>query len=134
MYTRGYINAYIDIYVHKVRVHTIYMKSSFPKRVKRQSKNLCCNTNVNFGDHIFEKSYSLICTYIYACEKLFTKIQYLNLASSLQAHFLKWRLTHFGRRALHIYICSSSTSITMRGTSEFCNVTALQLSFCLKKL
>ena len=33
----------------------------------------------------------------YICEKLFTKTQSLNLALALQAHFLEWRLTRFGK-------------------------------------
>ena len=41
-----------------------YLKSSFPKGVKRQSKNRDCNSNAKFRDHISEKSSSEICTYI----------------------------------------------------------------------
>ena len=32
-----------------------HMKSSFPKRVKSQSKDRCYKANVNFGDRVFEK-------------------------------------------------------------------------------
>ena len=39
------------------------MKSSFPKRDKRQSKNRICNANSKFGDCIFEKNY--VHTYLY---------------------------------------------------------------------
>ena len=35
-----------------------YMKSSFPKRAKRQSKNQGCNGNAKFGDHVLEKNFS----------------------------------------------------------------------------
>ena len=38
-----------------------------------------------------------IYAHIHIFEKLFTKLQYLNLALALQAHFLEWRLTHFGK-------------------------------------
>ena len=36
----------------------IHMKSSFPKRVKRQSKNRYGNANGKFGDHVLEKNSS----------------------------------------------------------------------------
>ena len=43
-----------------------------------------------------------IYTHVYIVEKLFTKTQSLNLALALQAHFLEWRLTRFGKE-LFIY-------------------------------
>ena len=41
-------------------------------------------------------------THIYISEKLFTKIEWLNLAFALQAHFLEWHLMRFGKE-LFIY-------------------------------
>ena len=41
------------------------MKSSFPKRVKRQSKKYSCNGNAKLGDHDLEKSSSLICAHVH---------------------------------------------------------------------
>ena len=80
------------------------MKSSFPKRVKHQSKNRYCNANAKFGDHVLEKRFRSICIDILAhiSEKLFAKTKYLNLALALQAHFLKWRSSRFGKE-LFIY-------------------------------
>ena len=72
-----------------------YMKNSFPKRVKRQPKNRCCNANVKFGDHVLEKSSSYIYIYIYAYKKPFNEAQSLKLALALQDTFLEWRLTRF---------------------------------------
>ena len=43
---------YIYIYIY------IYLNSSFPKRVKDQSKNRCCNADAKFGDHVLENSSS----------------------------------------------------------------------------
>ena len=40
--------------------------------------------------------------HIYICEKLFTKTESLNFALALQAHFLEWRLTHFGKELFQI--------------------------------
>ena len=40
---------YIYIYVNP------YMKSSFPKRIKNQSKNWSCNANAKFRYHLLEK-------------------------------------------------------------------------------
>ena len=40
--------------------------------------------------------YIHIYAYIHTCEKLFTRVQPLNLALALQAQFLEWRLTRFG--------------------------------------
>ena len=54
------------------------------------------------GDHVFWKMALHKYAYIYACEKLFTKTQSLNLALALQAHFLEWGLTRFGKE---IFIC-----------------------------
>ena len=56
----------------------VYMKSSFPKRVKHQSKNRVCNANAEFGNHVFEKHASYIsiygCIYICVCvKKVFLK-------------------------------------------------------------
>ena len=45
-----YMYIFIQIYAN------MHMKSSFPKRVKRQSKNRGCNGNGMFGDHALEKS------------------------------------------------------------------------------
>ena len=41
-----------------------------------------------------------IYTHIYTCEKLFAKTQSLKLALVLEAHFLEWRLTRFGKELL----------------------------------
>ena len=41
--------------------------------------------------------------HIYKCEKLFTKTQSLNLALVLQARFLEWRLTRFGKELCKCY-------------------------------
>ena len=77
------------------------MKSSFQKRIKRQSKSLCHNANAKFRGHVLEKSSSLICTYtriyISVLESSLPKTQSLNLALALQADFLEWRLEHFGK-------------------------------------
>ena len=40
--------------------------------------------------------------FTYTCEKPFTKTQSLNLGLALQAHFLEWHLTRFGKE-LFIY-------------------------------
>ena len=37
----------------------LYMKSSFPKYAKRQSKNRGCNGNAKFGDHVLGKDLSI---------------------------------------------------------------------------
>ena len=34
----------------------LYMKSSFPKHDRRQSKNRICNTTDRFADHTFERA------------------------------------------------------------------------------
>ena len=40
------------------------MKSAFPKRVKRQSKNRGCNNNVMFGEYVLGKELFInICIY-----------------------------------------------------------------------
>ena len=49
--------------------------------------------------------YVQIYTHIYTCEKLFTKTQSLNSVLALQANFLEWRLTRFGKKALHRWTC-----------------------------
>ena len=43
------------------------MKSSFPKRVKRQSKDRGYNVNAIFGNHVLEKCSSYICRYVFIC-------------------------------------------------------------------
>ena len=72
-----------------------YMKSSFPKRVKRHSKNnefwkrallICVSTS--------------ICLHIY--EELFPKTRFLNLALTFESHFFKMALNAFWKRDLHI--------------------------------
>ena len=83
-------------------------RSLFPKHVKRQSKNWCCDANERFGGlclgkNLFINMYNY--THINICEKLFTKTPSLNLTLALQAHFLELRLTRFGKE-LFIYRCS----------------------------
>ena len=46
MYICTYIYSYVYMYIH--------MKSSFPKRGKRQSKNRVYNANAKFSDCILE--------------------------------------------------------------------------------
>ena len=88
-------------HLNKENIIYMYMESSLPKCVKRQSKNRCCN--VKFGEHVWEKSSSYMCTYIRTCEKLFDKNAFFELGLALQAHFLEWRLARFGKD-LFIYI------------------------------
>ena len=47
-----------DVITHNPDITVIYLytKSSFPKRVKRQSKNRGCNGEAMFRDHGLEKS------------------------------------------------------------------------------
>ena len=84
------------------------MKSSFWKRVKRQSKNRCCNANATFGHNVMEKSSSEIWNiyaYIYPCEKRFTKAHSLKLKLALQAHLLEWCLPRFGKEVfIYVYV------------------------------
>ena len=93
-----------------------YVKRSFPKCVKHQSKNRCSNANAKFGNNVFEKNYLYICTYIliymYVKSSL-TKPQSLNLALTFQAH----SFACFGKELFkyiypHIYICEKLFSKT----------------------
>ena len=51
----------------------LHMKSSFLKRVKRQSKDWVYNPNAQFGDDVLEKSSSEICAYTHTWKALFPK-------------------------------------------------------------
>ena len=51
--------------------------------------------------------YVHICMHICTCETLFTKTQSLNSALTLQAHFLEWRLTRFGKEVFIYYVYSA---------------------------
>ena len=53
------------------------------------------------GKELFMNMY--IYTPIYIFEKLFTKAKTLNLALALQAHFLEWRLTRFGKELFNYF-------------------------------
>ena len=83
-----------------MRIDDRYVQNHMKLFSKRQSQNLCCDANVNFGDHVFKKSSSEICTYmrIYTYVKSsLPKHNFFNLALALQAHFLKWRFMCFGK-------------------------------------
>ena len=80
------------------------MKSSFPKRVKRQSKNRCCDANTEFGDHVLEKElfinvyiYTHIGLHIY--EKLFTKCTIFALGIGIASSF-----NTFWKRVLQMHM------------------------------
>ena len=44
--------------IYEAIIYHILLKSSFPKRVKCQSKNLGCRGNVKLGNHVLEKTSS----------------------------------------------------------------------------
>ena len=78
----------------------LYLKSSFPKCVKCQSKNQGCNGNAMSGDHVLEKSSSKICAYI--CIYLYLKSSFLKHNNQIwhgiaRPYFLEWRLRRFGK-------------------------------------
>ena len=77
--------------------HMNNMKSSFSKRVKRQSKNWCNNANAKFRDHVLE-----ICLYIHISEKLFTKSQSFELRINIANSFSGMALNAFWKRTLHM--------------------------------
>ena len=58
---------------------------------------------------LFKYVHIYVCIHIYmVCEKLFAKLQSLNLALALQAHLLEWRLTRFGKQLfIYMYIINS---------------------------
>ena len=57
------------VFVKQTHIYIIvYMKSSFPKPVKRHSKNKwACNANAKFNYYVLENSFSLMnkCVYLY---------------------------------------------------------------------
>ena len=116
-----YINHFIwvptDLLIDCVLVKSfsymsVYMRRSFPKGVKLIQK-LMLQCQYQVWRSCFEMEFFInmyISTDMYICVKLFTKTQSLNLALSLQAHFLEWNLTPFGgKKALHMYIIMKSS-------------------------
>ena len=121
------------------------MKSSFPRRDKRQSKNRVCN--VKFGHCTLEKISAYIYMYIYKhiyikiCEDIFSKAQSTKLAWALQTHFfLESRLSRF-RKELFIYvyiyishsfhicdpcICSEQTCVYMSNYDIYLSINILR--------
>ena len=107
---------YMTMYMHIC----VYMKNSFLKRHKRQSKNRACNANAKLGYHVLEKNvscleknfsstYTYICIYIYVKKpkELYSKEQTMNyeLAIGIVSPFsFGMTLIVIWKRALHIYI------------------------------
>ena len=69
--------------------------------------------------HIYIYIYTYQYIYIHTCEKVFSKTQSLNLGLTLQAHFLEWRLTRFGKERfiLCLSLPSQAASVIRIGES-----------------
>ena len=82
----------------------VYMKSSFPKHVKRQSKNRCCNANAKFGDHVLKPFINMYaCTHIYMSKALYRNTIF-EPGIGISSSFSGMSLNAFWKRALHMYI------------------------------
>ena len=101
-----YISIYMDIYIYicvylksSSYIHTLFQNaiSTIPKIDVAMSLP---SSEVMFKKRASHNMY----TYVFICEKIFSKTQSMNLPLALQAQFLKWRLSHFGR-GLFIYRC-----------------------------
>ena len=80
-----------------------HMKSSFPKRVKRQSmKKRGCNANAS-TEIMFWKRVLHKYVPIYTWGKLFTKSTILELSIGIVSSFSGIALSEFWKRTLHIY-------------------------------
>ena len=84
----------------------VYMKNSFPKRIKRHSKiKWACNANAKFIDCVLEKSFSQV--YIYICTYLWRAL-FQNIISEIVIDITTsisgLMLITFWKRTLHMYI------------------------------
>ena len=80
----------------------LYMKSSFPKHVKRNYRKRPCNASANFEDCLLGKSFSYIYIYVVYMyifmKSSFPKHNLQTLALTVQHRFLlDWRLTRIGK-------------------------------------
>ena len=81
-----------------------YLKSSFPKRVKHQSKNRGCSDNVMFGDHVWKRVlHKYVHVYAFECKNTLKKKKIMiNLGLVFARPFPLKALIAFWKRALHI--------------------------------
>ena len=81
------------------------MKSSFPRRVKHQSKNRRCDLNRRpcIGKELFINMY--IYSHIHMCEKVFTKSTIFELDIGIASSFSGMAVNAFWKRTLQIYMC-----------------------------
>ena len=95
--TQPYIYIYTYIYIGLCIIHVyMYIKSSFPKRIKEMSFHCQCQVQrLYFGKELF----TYVRIYVHIYEELFSKTWSPNLALALQHRFLDWR--HLEKSSLY---------------------------------
>ena len=74
--------------VHREVLLYIYMKSSFPNRVKCRSKYRCCNANAKVKYHVLEKSSAYVGAINYNCKHMVCVYIDIILKGSVKVHQL----------------------------------------------